>query len=450
MKQKSVFVCQECGATFAKWMGRCTACGAWNAVIEEFEAPKQSRETQKAVSDNKPRPMREIDLSTTERWLTGIDELDNVLGGGLVPGSMVLMSGEPGIGKSTLLLQLALEMAKSQGNVLYVSGEESAAQVRMRAERLGALADGLWLLSENDLSAVLHHARKQKAGLLIVDSVQTVYLPELTSAPGSVTQVRQCGSELLHLAKDEGMTVILVGHVTKEGTLAGPRVLEHMVDTVLYFEGDRISSLRLLRASKNRFGSTNELGVFEMTSAGLLPLSDPSGVFLTRRQEAIAGSAVGCALQGSRPVLLEVQALTSPSNFGNPRRLASGIDYNRLLIILAVLEKKLGIALHNQDVYVNVTGGLKVADPALDLAVAAAILSSHKEKPLPADMMLMGEIGLTGELRQPAQADRRATEAGKLGFASVVTAAGKPISAKSEIKVITAYNLADALKKMGI
>ncbi|MGI5825304.1 MAG: DNA repair protein RadA [Bacillota bacterium] len=428
MKHKSIFVCQECGAQSFKWQGRCTACGAWNSMVEEA-AQLETADKHKGImirsENNVPLPMNHVDLSKVERFKVGIDELDNVLGGGLVPGSFVLLGGEPGIGKSTILLQMALKVSQNKGSVLYVSGEESSAQVRMRAERLGAVSDDLWLLTENNLEMIIHHAQKQKCKLLIVDSIQTVFLPELSAAPGSVSQVRQCGSELLRLAKDTGITVILVGHVTKEGTLAGPRVLEHMVDTVLYFEGERINSLRLLRAIKNRFGSTNELGVFEMSGSGLLPLADPTGVFLSHHESVISGSTVGCALQGTRPVMLEIQALTSPSNFGNPRRLASGIDYNRLLIIIAVLEKKVGLNLSNQDIYLNIIGGLKVDDPAIDLAIAAAIVSSYRELPVPSHTVVLGEIGLTGELRPAGQTARRLAEVKKLGFSTAVIAKEK-------------------------
>lgn len=453
MKTKQVFVCQECGASFAKWMGRCTACGAWNSVIEEFEVAPSKSGKAAATSDNVPLPIAEVSMAQVARTDTGLDELNLVLGGGLVPGSLTLLGGEPGIGKSTILMQLALAMGAAGGKVLYVSGEESAAQVRMRAERLGSLPQNLWLLTENNLEAVLAHAKKQDTSLLIVDSIQTVYLPELSAAPGSVSQVRQCGNELLKLAKDEGIAVVMVGHVTKEGNLAGPRVLEHMVDTVLYFEGDRLANLRLLRAIKNRFGSTNEIGVFEMTEQGLKALDDPSVVFLTHREKAVSGAAVGCVLQGARPVLLEIQALTSPTSFGNARRLASGLDYNRLLIILAVLEKKVGLMLGGQDVYVNVTGGLRVDDPAVDMAVAAAIASAYFDRALPADTVALGEIGLTGELRPAGQAEQRFRESGRIGFANAVTAARPNIRAaakKMGIKLYGADDVRTALSLLGL
>ncbi len=451
MKTKTLYVCQECGSSSVKWYGKCPSCGAWNSLVEE--APEPISKTLRVDSDNAPLPMNQVDLTKVERMVVGMQELDGVLGGGLVPGSLVLLGGEPGIGKSTILLQLALTVSQKQGNVLYVSGEESAPQVRMRAERLGTVSPDLWLLTENNLEMIIHHAKKQKCNLLIVDSIQTVFLPELSSAPGSVSQVRQCGAALLSLAKEAGITVILVGHVTKEGTLAGPRVLEHMVDTVLHFEGDRVGSLRLLRAVKNRFGSTNEIGVFEMTALGLKPMTDPSGVFLTHRNQDVSGSTVGCALQGTRPVMLEIQALTSPTNFGNPRRLASGIDYNRLHIIIAVLEKKVGLNLSSQDIYVNITGGLRVDDPAIDLAVAAAIASSYRERPLPNRTVVMGEVGLTGEIRQAGQTERRLTEVSKLGFETVIIPREKSVQQTGKALGLTMYqidSLNTALQYLGL
>lgn len=454
MKSKQIFVCQECGAVFAKWQGRCTACGAWNSVVEEFPAVPAAGAANSAVqAAAAAQPIAKVSLAELARMPVGLAELELVLGGGLVSGSMTLLGGEPGIGKSTILLQLALAVSRAGNKTLYVSGEESAPQVRMRAERLGALADDLWLLTENNLEAILAQARKQECRLLIIDSIQTVFLPELASAPGSVGQVRQCGNELLKLAKEQGIAVILVGHVTKDGNLAGPRVLEHMVDTVLYFEGDRLGNLRLLRASKNRFGSTNEIGVFEMTSGGLKALDDPSAVFLTHRDKPVAGAAVGCVQQGARPVLLEIQALTSPTSFGNARRLASGLDHNRLHIIIAVLEKKVGLNLGSQDIYVNVTGGLRVDDPAVDMAVAAAIASAYRERPLPADVVAMGEIGLTGELRPAGQMEQRLREAQRLDFGGVVAARQKDAASQAArlgMKLYQADNLQIALSFLGL
>ena len=451
VKSKQVFVCQECGAVFAKWQGRCTACGAWNSVVEEVQTVVGGASAAPAgrqmMTASAPQPIAKVSMQEIERLNVGnldLEELNLVLGGGLVPGSLTLLGGEPGIGKSTILLQLAMAVSQRHGRVLYVSGEESAPQVRMRAERLGTLSDDLWLLTENNLQVILRQAEAQDCRLLIVDSIQTVFLPELASAPGSVAQVRQCGTELLKLAKANGIAVVLVGHVTKDGNLAGPRVLEHMVDTVLYFEGDRMANLRLLRAIKNRFGSTNELGVFEMTESGLHALDDPSAVFLTHREQAVSGAAVGCVQQGARPVLLEIQALTSPTAFGNARRLASGFDYNRMLIIIAVLEKKVGLNLSNQDIYVNITGGLRVDDPAVDLAVAAAIASAYRDRPLPAELVAMGEIG---------QPEQRVREAVRLGFGNVVAAplkSGAAAAKKLDLKLYSAANLQIALSFMGL
>ena len=450
-KEKSIFFCQECGYESAKWLGKCPGCGQWNTFVEETVS-KQKNEAVRLLPASEPIGISEIVYDDLLRIDTGIQELNRVLGGGMVSGALMLLAGDPGIGKSTLTMQVAGRI-KLDTPILYVSGEESAPQVRMRAERLGALADELWLLTENNLQVILQQAESQNCRLLIVDSIQTVFLPELSSAPGSVAQVRQCGNELMKLAKERGVAVVLVGHVTKDGNLAGPRVLEHMVDTVLYFEGDRMANLRLLRAIKNRFGSTNELGVFDMTETGLHALSDPSAVFLTHRDQPVSGAAVGCVQQGARPVLLEIQALTSPTSFGNARRLASGFDYNRMLIIIAVLEKKVGLNLGNQDIYVNITGGLRVDDPAVDLAVAAAIASAYWERPLPADLVAMGEIGLTGELRPVSQPEQRFREAVRLGFDNVVAAplkSGKAAAKKLDLKLYNAANLQIALSFMGL
>ncbi len=419
-KAKFVYVCQECGHTSVKWYGRCPSCETWNSLVMEPLESSPEKKVGQNYAGALPLPINQVSLSQVDRLKLGISELDGVLGGGLVPGSLVLLGGEPGIGKSTILLQVSLALANNHGPVLYVSGEESAPQVRLRAERLGTLSPNLWLLAETDLEAILTKAKEKDLKLLILDSIQSVYLPELTAAPGSVSQVRQGCAALMQYAKETGVAVILVGHVTKEGSLAGPRVLEHMVDTVLYFEGQKNNSFRLLRAAKNRFGSTNEIGIFEMLDTGLSPLTDPSLLFLSQRNQEVPGSVVCCIMQGTRPVLVEVQALTSPTTFGNSRRLASGLDYNRLLLIVAVLEKKLGLKLGTQDIYVNVAGGLKVEDPAADLAVAAAIVSSYKDRTVPANTLAMGEIGLTGEVRHISQLDRRLKEAEKFGFKEAV------------------------------
>lgn len=416
MKKKTIYVCNECGAESVKWYGRCPSCNGWNTLIEENVIEEKRVPGRQERFASKPLPIKEITGGDTDRYVLGMPELDGVLGGGLVPGSSILLGGEPGIGKSTLLLQVAKMMGDKHGLALYITGEESAYQVKMRAQRLDALCDRVMLLAETDLERALEAAKALPVSLLILDSVQAVYLPQLDSAPGSVSQVRACAAACLEFARQTNAVVILVGHVTKEGALAGPRVLEHMVDTVLYFEGERHTSFRLLRTVKNRFGSTNEIGVFEMGEGGLFPYAQPSLFFLAQRPKAASGSAVTCVMQGSRPMLMEIQALVAPSVFGNPRRLASGIDYNRLLLIIAVLERKLGLSLGNKDVYVNVAGGMRIEDPAADLSVAAAIASSFYERPIEENLLLLGEIGLLGEVRCVGQIDRRKKEGGNFGF----------------------------------
>lgn len=446
-KQKYIYVCQECGATSVKWYGRCPACGEWNSLVQEAQSGVTGL-AQPESAGAEPQPVGSAGLGQVARILSGISELDSVLGGGLVPGSLVLLGGEPGIGKSTLLLQAAKALADQAGTVLYVSGEESAPQVGLRAERLQTISPDLLILPETSLEHILAKARERKLAMLVVDSIQSVYLPELTAAPGSVSQVRQCCLQLLEYAKESGVIVFLVGHVTKEGMLAGPRVLEHMVDTVLYFEGERYNTFRLLRAVKNRFGSTNEIGVFAMEERGLMPVMEPSSLFLAERVAGSAGSAISCAMQGSRPVLLEVQGLTTPTTFGNPRRLALGFDYNRLLIIIAVLEKKLGLNLGSQDIYINIAGGLRVDDPAVDMAVAAAIVSSYRNQALDAEVLLLGEIGLTGELRRVAQTERRVKEAAKFGLNTCILPKGCSGSAAKSL--IQAESLEQVLVALGL
>ncbi len=416
--------------------------------MQEIQETAPATRGKSVLSNNRPQPVTKVPVEEHNRMSTGLSELDGVLGGGLVPGSLVLLGGAPGIGKSTLLLQAAQAVAAGGAGVLYCSGEESAAQVGMRAKRLGVTADRLLLLSETNLEHILAQARQCDIRLLVVDSIQSVYLPDLTPAPGSVSQVRQCGSLLLEYAKESGVTVLLVGHVTKEGALAGPRVLEHMVDAVLYFEGAHYDSFRLLRAAKNRFGSTNEIGIFEMAEQGLAPLADPSGVFLAQRTEGVAGSVVTCAMQGTRPVLLEVQALVAPTSFGNPRRLSAGVDYSRLLIIIAVLEKKLGLHLGSQDIYVNIAGGMKVDDPAADLGVALAIVSAYRDRPLEARLFAMGEVGLTGEIRHIGQTARRLKEGLKYGFEQAIVPKGS--AQEKQMDTREAGTLAKAIFAAGL
>lgn len=415
---KTRFICQNCGSVQTKWAGRCPDCGEWNTlvetVIEETRASTSTAHTPVATST--PRRLNDIQADELERISLPLDEFSRVLGGGIVPGSMVLIGGDPGIGKSTLLLQVSALLAGCGGQVLYVSGEESAQQIKMRARRLGLSPDNLYLLTETNLHAIIEQIRQLAPTAVVVDSIQTVYLDELTSAPGSVSQVRECASALTRTAKEQNIPIFLVGHVTKAGAIAGPRVLEHIVDTVLYLEGDRFHAYRLLRSVKNRFGPTSEVGVFEMKNEGLIEVDNPSAAFLEERLPNAAGSAIAVTMEGTRPILVEVQALSSTTAFGLPRRTANGNDLNRLLLLVAVLSKRVGLRLSDQDVFVNVVGGLKVSEPASDLAVATAIASSFRNKPVAADLVLVGEVGLSGELRSVGQIEARLREAAKLGF----------------------------------
>ena len=432
----SQYVCQQCGKVVPRQLGKCPQCGGWDTFVEEViqtqsEPAKTHLRGMNARSE--PRRMGEIAGDAEERIPLPISEFARVLGGGVVPGSIVLVGGDPGIGKSTLLLQMALEMAGTKETagqkVLYVSGEESERQIKMRALRLSRLAaenndhtfsDELLLLTETNLDIVLEHVQSVKPDLLIVDSIQTVYLPDMTSTAGSVSQVRECANRLREVAKTTGMAVFLVGHVTKEGVIAGPRVLEHIVDTVLYLEGDRFQSYRLLRSVKNRFGATAEVGVFEMRDRGMVEVLNPSEAFLAERMVNAPGSAIAVTMEGTRPLLVEIQGLTSPSNLGNPRRTPNGVDFNRLLLTTAVLTRRLGMRLAEQDVFVNVIGGLQVSEPAADLSIAAAIASSLKDVPVKADTVLIGEVGLSGELRWVGQMNTRLREAAKLGFRTAI------------------------------
>ncbi|MHB8730432.1 MAG: DNA repair protein RadA [bacterium] len=437
---RTVFVCQECGYESTKWLGRCPGCSAWNSLVEErLAAPAAGRrpgarrdgDLTGAAAGGAGQagavPIAEVTLDDAVRRRTGLAEVDRVLGGGVVPGSLVLVGGDPGVGKSTLALAVAHHMAASgpaardAHPVLYVSGEESVRQTKMRAARLGVDAPNLLVLAETDLDQIVAQIDRLRPSLVVVDSIQTVYRADVTAAPGSVAQIRECTGDLLRVAKtDGGPAVLVIGHVTKEGAIAGPRVLEHMVDTVLYFEGERHHAYRVLRATKNRFGSTNEIGVFAMSGRGLTEVADPSALFLAERPEGASGSAVVCAVEGTRPLLLEVQALVTRTPFGMPRRTAAGIDYNRLLLLLAVLEKRAGLHLSAHDVYVSVAGGVRVDEPAADLGVALAVASSHRDRPVDAGAVAVGEVGLGGEVRAVSQIDRRIAEAAKLGFRRVV------------------------------
>jgi DNA repair protein RadA/Sms len=424
VRPASVYRCQACGFQAGKWYGRCPDCGEFGTLAEERAAGERaaarSRGRRAAPAPSAAVRLDEVTAADRDRIRTGVAELDRVLGGGLVPGSLVLIGGDPGIGKSTLLLQASRALAGAGGPVLYVSGEESAAQVKLRADRLGLAAADLYFLAETDLEAVLAQAAAVKPRVVVVDSIQTVYLPDLESAPGSVSQVRECGGRLMTLAKRQGIAVFLVGHVTKEGALAGPRVLEHLVDTVLYFEGERHAAYRVLRAVKNRFGSTNEIGVFEMTEHGLAEVANPSAVFLAERPRGAPGSVIVVALEGTRPVLLEAQALVTPAHFGTPRRTVIGADYNRVCLLLAILEKRAGFPLQSQDVFVNVAGGARCQEPAADLGLAVAAVSSFVDRPPAPDLVLVGEVGLTGEVRAVTGLEPRLREAAALGFTAAV------------------------------
>lgn len=417
---RSVWRCAECGHAHPKWVGRCENCGAWNAVSEEIAAEPARRGVRIAGANASAAPLvrrlRDVDAERVARWATGIPELDFVLGGGIVPGSMTLIGGEPGIGKSTLLLQAAARLEASGRTVLYASGEESAEQLRLRSDRLGGDTGAVHVLGETRLEAVLAAARATDASVLVLDSIQTVYTDALESAPGNVGQVRECAGLLMRFAKESGTAVVVVGHVTKGGGLAGPKTLEHIVDTVLYFEGEATLDHRLLRATKNRFGSVDELGVFEMTGEGLVGVANPSALFLAARSTGTAGSAVTALMEGTRPVLVEVQALAAPSGYGTPQRVATGLDPRRLAVILAILERRGGTSFTGVDVFVQVTAGVRLTEPGTDLAVAAALVSSIQSIPTPADALYLGELGLGGEIRPLGGAERRLAEAARMGF----------------------------------
>ena len=421
MKSKTKFVCNECGYESLKWLGKCPSCNNWNTFTEETEVPSGKYDMAKTSSPHRSKPqlLNEIGESEGERIATGNEELDRVLGGGVVRGSMVLVGGDPGIGKSTLLLQIC-QCLGDKYPVLYVSGEESLQQIKMRANRLGVNASNLRLLAETNLDSVIHHAGEICPAVMIVDSIQTMYREEITSAPGSVSQVREATHFLMRLAKENNIAVFIVGHVTKEGSIAGPRVLEHMVDCVLYFEGERQQSYRILRTVKNRFGSTNEIGVFEMKDTGLKEVPNPSAMMLSGRPDDATGSAIVCTLEGSRPMLAEIQALSATTSFAIARRTANGVDHNRITMLVAILEKKLGYSMASQDVYINVVGGLRLTETASDLAVITAVASNYKNFVIDGKTLLLGEVGLTGEVRSVSFAEKRIAEAKKLGFKRVI------------------------------
>ena len=415
-KSKTVYVCQSCGTQSPRWMGKCPDCGQWNTMVEERVEKPRDVGSAKRRDGSEPVLLGDIQTRDEDRFVTGINELDRVLGGGIVAGSVVLIGGDPGIGKSTLVLQMLRQVSALKGKALYVTGEESPAQIKMRAERLGVKAENLYVLAETSLEEVLHAAAGLEPQVLVVDSVQTVFTSELPSAPGSVGQVREVSGRLMIHAKRSGIPTFLIGHVTKDGAIAGPRVLEHIVDTVLYFEGDRGHAFRILRAVKNRFGSTNEIGVFEMKESGLAEVANPSEIFLAERPADATGSVVVSSLEGTRPILAELQALVAPSKLAMPRRTCIGVDFNRVSLLLAVLEKRVGMHLMGMDVFLNIVGGLKIDEPAVDLGIIAAVASSFREKPVSAGTVVMGEVGLAGEVRAISQAEARIKDAAKLGF----------------------------------
>lgn len=420
-KEKIIFYCQSCGAESSKWMGQCPSCKEWNTLVEEtVSAKKGAHKVSRQEMKAKVTKLKDIETADKERMSTHIIELDRVLGGGIVPGSMILVGGDPGIGKSTLVLQVCRNLSESGKNILYVSGEESLQQIKIRAERIGEFKDTLSLLCETNLDIIGEIVRRDLPQIVVIDSIQTMYNENVASAPGSVSQVRESTGILLQMAKGLGIAFFVIGHVTKEGVVAGPRVLEHMVDTVLYFEGDRHAAYRILRGVKNRFGSTNEIGVFEMRSCGLEEVKNPSEFMLGGKPEGASGSVVACSMEGSRPILLEVQALVCRTNFGMPRRTAAGTDYNRVNLLMAVLEKRMGFQLGNCDAYVNIAGGIRMNEPAIDLGIVLALVSSYKNRPIDEHMICFGEVGLSGEVRAVNMAEQRVLEAKKLGFTTCI------------------------------
>ena len=447
MRQKTVFCCSECGNETVKWSGRCTACGAWDSLVEVKLDAKSKGSTKRATSKKTPKLISELDTEVELRFSTGIGELDRVLGGGAVKGSLVLVGGAPGIGKSTLLLQLC-GLVEGEMKILYVTGEESERQLKMRAQRLGVDNGQIYVLAETGLTEVLEAADELKPDIMIVDSIQTMFDSEVSSAPGSVSQVRECTMSIMRMTKEKGFTTFVVGHINKEGNIAGPKVLEHMVDCVLYFEGERSTSFRILRAGKNRFGSTNEIGVFEMVETGLKGLQNPSEILLSGRPDNAPGTCVTCVIEGSRPILAEIQALVAPATYNAGRRSTNGIDYNRATLLLAVLEKRGGMAVSGCDAYINVIGGLELDEPAADLATMLAIASSFRDLPLGRDLAAVGEVGLSGEIRSVNSLNMRLSEIARLGFKRCVI----PAHIKDDIKkpdgleIISVKNIREAIK----
>lgn len=445
-RTKTKFVCQNCGYSSAKWLGRCPECGSWDSMAEEIETPAKPQQSFLMPQEApKPKTLDKVMLTEVERLQTGINEFDRVLGGGLVPGSLVLLGGDPGIGKSTMLLDAGMRFAANNIKVLYVSGEESEAQTAMRARRLGKPGAALLVMTATDLDAVLLQAKEVQPQILVIDSIQTMYNAELQTAAGSVGQVRECTAKLLRFAKATGIAVIIIGHVTKDGNIAGPRLLEHMVDVVLQFEGDRSYSFRVLRVLKNRFGSTSESGIFSMEAGGLIEVDNPAGLFLENRAENAPGSVVCACLEGNRPIMVEVQALVAKTPYGMPRRTAVGFDYNRVNMLLAILERRMGMDFGNFDAYLNVVGGMKITEPAADLAAAAALVSSYRNKSVPHGVLAVGEVGLTGEIRRVSNTERRIRDAANLGFTKFVVPKGKLNMEQKTSGIIQAATLEEAL-----
>ena len=447
-KEKVIYYCQSCGAESSKWMGQCPACKEWNTLVEEVVSFKKgARSVNRQEIKAKVTKLKDIETTKEERIRTKIGELDRVLGGGIVPGSMILVGGDPGIGKSTLLLQVCKHLADDGRKILYVSGEESLQQIKIRAERIGKFTDSLSLLCETNLDIIGEIVKREMPEIVVIDSIQTMYNENVASAPGSVSQVRESTGTLMQMAKGLGIAFFIIGHVTKEGVVAGPRVLEHMVDTVLYFEGDRHAAYRILRGVKNRFGSTNEIGVFEMRSAGLKEVENPSEFMLGGKPEGASGSVVACSMEGTRPILLEVQALVCHSNFGIPRRTAAGTDFNRVNLLMAVLEKRVGLQMGACDAYVNIAGGIKMNEPAIDLGIVLALVSSYKNRPIDEKTICFGEVGLSGEVRAVNMAEQRVLEAKKLGFSTCILPEVSKASMKEieGIRLIGVKNVKDAI-----
>ncbi len=447
---KSIYCCQECGYNAPKWLGRCPECGAWDCFVEErkISSHKPGHRPGKSVLQAAPVPIDSVKIDDDNRILTGINEFDRVLGGGIISGSLVLIGGDPGIGKSTLILQAIFGLTKKNHQVLYVSGEESIRQLKMRSQRLNAVSSNLLVVSEIDVDAILNMVETVKPDALVIDSIQTMFSQDVSSAPGSVSQVREATMKLMVMAKQTGVPTFLIGHVTKDGAIAGPRIMEHMVDTVLYFEGDQNHVFRILRAVKNRFGSTNEIGVFEMKEAGLVEVANPSAVFLAERAANSPGSVVTACMEGTRPILVELQALISSAGFGTPRRTILGLDYNRVSLLVAVMEKKLGLNLAGQDIFMNVAGGVKVSEPAVDLGIVAAIASSFLDRSIPEGFLTIGEVGLAGEVRGVSHLETRIAEVQKMGFTKCIVpeASLKQVNKKSDIELIGVDRLAKVIE----